>query len=79
MARNNIFLNGYKWFRCKNNKLIDNFINYPHSSYQSMINNSSTQLQREELFEYFGGRNEFIEFHNFHHEEKRIQEYIIEE
>jgi len=56
----------------------NNFKEYKHSSYQSLLSNSETNPSREEIFEWFGGREEFIDFHNFYHEEKRIKKYIFE-
>ena len=59
--------------------IISNFKNFRHSSFQALVSDSKTDLERNDLFEFFGGQKKFMEFHNFHHEEKRIQKYIIEE
>jgi len=75
----------FKWlvfyihYNPEKHKIIDDFRNYPHTSFQSLISNSNTDLSRDKVFEWFGGRKEFIDFHQFYHEEKRIQKYIIEE
>jgi REP element-mobilizing transposase RayT len=58
--------------------LINNYKDYSYNSYRELLNNSKTILCREEVFKLFGGREEFIDFHNFHHEEKKIKKYIIE-
>ena len=68
----------YIHYNPEKHKFSGDFRNYKYSSYQSLINDKETNLSRKELFEWFGGREEFIEFHNFHHEEKRIKKYIIE-
>ncbi len=35
-------------------------------------------ISQKETFECFGGQKEFIDFHNYYHEEKKIQKYIFE-
>jgi putative transposase len=39
------------------------FTNYPYSSYASLLSDKPTLLQREEVINGFGGRKEFITFH----------------
>lgn len=43
--------------------LINDFRNWKWSSYQSIINNKPTKLMRNEVIEWFGGKDEFIKFH----------------
>lgn len=40
-------------------------INWPYSSYHSYLSNKSTLLEREEVLEWFGGRDEFIKIHKY--------------
>ncbi|MCX6351943.1 MAG: hypothetical protein NTX03_08775 [Bacteroidetes bacterium] len=50
---------------------IDDFKLYPHSSYQSILSLGKTNLKRDEVIEWFGGRDNFIQFHNEKHIEYR--------
>jgi REP element-mobilizing transposase RayT len=40
------------------------FKSYPHSSYRSILTVAPTKLKRNEVLDLFGGREEFIRFHN---------------
>jgi len=44
-------------------KLTNDFTQYHWSSYQTFISNSQTLIKREEVLEWFGGRQRFIEAH----------------
>ncbi len=43
--------------------LTNDFRTYPHSSYTSLLSNSATLLMREEVFDWYGGRESFIKYH----------------
>lgn len=45
-------------------KLINDFKNWRWSSYNSIISSKKTKLRREDILEWFGGRDEFVTFHN---------------
>ena len=68
----------YIHYNPEKHRILNDFRNYQHSSFQSLMSDLKTYPEREEVFEWFGGKKDFIEFHNFHHEEKRINKYIIE-
>lgn len=40
------------------------FRNYPFSSYISILSEGKTKLKREEVINFFGSKEDFIEFHN---------------
>ena len=42
---------------------INNFREYKHSSYQSHLRTATTKLRREEVLEWFGGRENYEKFH----------------
>ncbi len=44
-------------------KVTDNFTNYKWSSYQAMLSQSPTSLRRDEVLNWFGGKNKFVELH----------------
>ncbi len=56
-------------FDPQRHKLISDFRDYEHSSYNSILSGKKTRLAREEVLKIFGGLNSFIEFH---HEMSRI-------
>lgn len=43
--------------------LSNDFTTYPYSSYLSLISSKPTSLQRDELIDWFGGKEEFVRFH----------------
>jgi REP element-mobilizing transposase RayT len=42
---------------------VDDFKDYPHSSYNSLVSEKETKLIRNEVLEWFGGRVNFTAFH----------------
>ncbi len=46
-------------------KFQENYVDYKHSSYKTMLSEKPTQLLREEVLELFGGKENYI----FHHKE----------
>jgi putative transposase len=59
-------------------KLMNDFILYPHSSYQSILSDKPTKLERNGVLNWFGGKEAFK---NFHLEIQKDEEYswMIEE
>ncbi|WP_221390371.1 hypothetical protein [Dyadobacter sp. NIV53] len=43
--------------------ILKSFVGYPWSSYNSLLSVKPTILQRDEVLEWFGGREEFIRIH----------------
>ncbi len=58
--------------------LTSNFENYPWSSYRILQSGQRTFLMREELFEWFGGKAQFILNHKENLNKDRISSLIIE-
>jgi putative transposase len=46
---------------------IDDFSDYPHSSYQSFLNAGKTSLMRDAVLDWFGGKDWFIKYHEEKH------------
>ena len=44
-------------------RIIDDFRNYPHSSYQQLIINEPTILSKDEIMEWFAGKSFFEQYH----------------
>lgn len=60
-------------------KICQDFRKFQWSSYQSMLSKSATKLKRKEVLEWFGGKADFLEFHqiqkvNWHLLEKVVLE-----
>lgn len=68
----------YIHYNPEKHKLFKDFRNYKFSSYKSLTDKTNTFLCRKELFEWFGGSEEFLSFHSYYHEEKRFEKYIVE-
>jgi REP element-mobilizing transposase RayT len=43
--------------------LTEDFKKYVHSSYRTQLSNAPTKLKRQEVLNWFGGKNEYIAFH----------------
>ena len=54
------------------------FDNYPYSSYQSLISMKPTKLKREIVLEWFGGKDEFIKFHQTGNDYQKIKNLLLE-
>ncbi|WP_161889525.1 hypothetical protein [Pontibacter russatus] len=53
----------YIHFNPQHHGLLDDFRDWPYSSYHSMLSKSKTALQRDEVLEWFGGRDWYRKFH----------------
>jgi putative transposase len=53
----------YIHFNAVHHKICKHITDWPHSSYHSFLSNASTVLMRDEVLNWFGGRNAFINFH----------------
>ena len=69
----------YIHYNPEKHEIIEDFRDYQFSSYRAYLSNKPSKISREEVLEYFGNINEFISFHNYLHDEKLIQKYIIED
>lgn len=43
--------------------IVNDFKNYPHSSYSTHLSDRDTYLEREEVLDWFGGREQYEKFH----------------
>jgi hypothetical protein len=53
----------YIHFNPQKHGLIDDFREYPHSSYHAHLSDKSTKLQRKEVIDWFGDKKSYEEFH----------------
>jgi putative transposase len=50
--------------------LINDFKDYRYSSFKAYISSKPTYISKEIGFEIFGGKDDFLAYHNYYHEEK---------
>jgi putative transposase len=62
----------------KKHGIKDDFMNYPYSSFQPIISNTPTIIEREEILEWFGRKDEFVKFHLSDNELDHIDGLILE-
>ena len=58
--------------------LVQDFQDYPHSSYHSHLVNNPTRLIREEVLGWFGGIDGFQKIHRNRIDERMLKDFIIE-
>lgn len=63
---------------CRKHKIFNDFKNYKWSSYQTMLSTQPTKIFRNEVLDWFGGREEFVKFHDGYPEINNIDNLIIE-
>lgn len=54
------------------------FRKYPYSSYDELISNSETFLLRQDIFDIFGSRQDFIDYHNFKFDRRNTDGFEFE-
>ncbi len=50
--------------------VIDDFKKYQFSSYKTILGNQPTKIERDSVISFFGDKNDFINYHNYYHDEK---------
>ena len=56
----------------------EDMIDYPWSSYVSVISLKPTKLQRDKVIGWFNSKSEFIEYHKQNHDDLAMEGLIIE-
>jgi REP element-mobilizing transposase RayT len=57
---------------------VEDMVEYPWSSYLTMVSVKPTKIERESVLGWFDSKNNFKLFHQEKHEEKEIEKFIIE-
>ena len=57
---------------------VEDMVEYPWSSYLSIVSAKPTKLQREEVLGWFDNKNNFKFFHQKNHKEEEIKKFIME-
>lgn len=53
----------YLHYNLVHHGLIGSFLDWPHSSYHTLISEQPTKLARKKILDWFGGRDAFLNFH----------------
>lgn len=68
----------YIHFNAVHHRIIEDLNQYKWSSYASFLSTKSTNLQRAEVLEWFGGKDDFIRYHRLQKNDfNEIQDLII--
>jgi putative transposase len=68
----------YIHYNPQNHKIIERFQDYKYSSYQALISDAPTLMNRQEVLLWFENRQNFIDYHSIMKNEKIIKHLIIE-
>jgi putative transposase len=68
----------YIHFNPQKHGFVKDFRAYPHSSYHSHLSMAMTRLRREEVWDWFGNRDEFEKFHIGNPDLDNLGKFIIE-
>jgi len=60
----------YTHFNPQKHKIASNFRHYKYSSYHSIFSKKTTKIDRDFVLDIFGGREEFVSYHQFFRDEK---------
>lgn len=65
VADKDYFLNviHYLHYNAVHHGIVKDFLDWPHSSYHSLVSKRPTKLAREKILDWFGGRTAFLDFH----------------
>ncbi len=68
----------YIHFNPQKHGFVNDFKDYPYSSYHGHISNKSTKLAKQQVMEWFGSKNEYEKFHRSIHSEENFNHLTIE-
>ncbi|MES2517756.1 MAG: hypothetical protein V4585_06590 [Bacteroidota bacterium] len=68
----------YIHFNPQKHGFVNDFRAYPHSSYHSHLSKAMTRLRREEVWDWFGNKEEFEKFHTGNPDLNNLDKFILE-
>lgn len=68
----------YIHFNPQKHGFVDDFRGYSHSSYQNHLSIEQTTLKRDSVISWFGGRKEYLQFHNTIFVDQLLDKMMIE-
>jgi putative transposase len=66
----------YIHFNPQKHGFSDDYRGYPNSSYQIVLADDDTIVQRKKVIDWFGGKNDFAEYHSNVSSEQEIKHYV---
>ena len=69
----------YIHYNPEKHKIVENFRYYKYSSYKAFIVEQPTKILKNEVFEWFGSKEEFIEYHQYLKEMELDKKIVFEE
>ncbi len=74
-----IYLVYYIHYNPQRHSIIYDYRKYPHSSFQRILLNKPSKLQKQKVLEWFGSKDEYIKFHSIIQNLSEIEDIIIED
>lgn len=68
----------YIHFNPQKHGFVNNFREYPHSSYNSFLAHKKTKLEKEQVLDWFGSEKDFLNFHESKPIETEFSSFIID-
>lgn len=68
----------YIHFNPQKHGFVNDFREYPYSSYHSFLANKNTKLEKAQVLKWFGSENQFLKFHHTKPVENEFTSFIIE-
>ena len=59
--------------------IADSYEKWKYSSYNAIVSNGETKVNRKEVLDWFGGKENFILFHQQNVDFRRVEKYTLEE
>ena len=59
--------------------LVNDFRNWPYSSYDAILHNKPTRVDKTAVLDYFGGLAQFQEAHQTDPDEKKLQPWLVDD
>jgi len=59
--------------------IVKSFIDFPYTSYHEIVSEQSNLIDYKYIFQWFGSKEEFLEFHNELHYESKFKDFVIED
>ena len=69
----------YIHFNPQKHGFVDDFREYPYSSYQAIVSEKPTHISKDEVLKWFQGKDNFIQIHDILCEEAVIRHLLSED
>jgi REP element-mobilizing transposase RayT len=59
--------------------LVDDFRDWPYSSYDAILHDKQTRVDKTAVFEWYGGQAQFLEAHESDPDEAKLERWLVDE